>query len=167
MSVEGQFRVAIVGAGPAGSALAILLARRGAAVTLFDDDRRPDLLVGESLVPAAIPILKALGVEERTADLSRLKPGVSFIWSPTDRYRFTFARFSPAVFPYAYNVPRPQFDDALTAQAEASGVARVIAHARVERAGTGDAAELVLAPDTLAAAPSLAGRHPDLIVDAT
>ncbi|PYM18285.1 MAG: hydroxylase, partial [Candidatus Rokuibacteriota bacterium] len=48
-------RVAILGAGPAGSALSILLARRGAEVTLFDDDRRPELLVGESLVPAAIP----------------------------------------------------------------------------------------------------------------
>ena len=92
---------------------------------------------------------------------------MSFIWSPTERYRFTFARFSPAVFPYAYNVPRPQFDDALTAQAVASGVARVIAHARVERAERGDGVELVLTPDTLAAAPSLAGRHPDLIVDAT
>ena len=33
-------RVAILGAGPAGSALAILLARLGAKVTLFDDGRR-------------------------------------------------------------------------------------------------------------------------------
>ena len=45
-------RVAIVGAGPSGAALAILLARQGAKVTLFDDGRRPELLVGESLVPA-------------------------------------------------------------------------------------------------------------------
>ena len=91
--------MAIAGAGPAGSALAILLARRGVDVTLFDDDRRPDLLVGESLVPAVIPILQALGVEREVAAFSRVKPGASFIWSPTDRYGFTFARFAPGVFP--------------------------------------------------------------------
>ena len=59
-----RLRVAIVGAGPAGSALAILLAREGAAVTLFDDGRRPELLVGESLVPAVIPILQRLDLEK-------------------------------------------------------------------------------------------------------
>ena len=74
-------RVAIVGAGPSGSALAILLARQGARVTLFDDGRRPELLVGESLVPAVVPILQRLGLEEETASFSRVKPGVSFIWS--------------------------------------------------------------------------------------
>ena len=60
-------RVAIVGAGPAGSALAILLTRLGAEVTLFDDGRRPELLVGESLVPAVVPILQRLGLEAETA----------------------------------------------------------------------------------------------------
>ena len=44
-----RMRIAIAGAGPSGSALAILLAREGADVTLFDDARRPVLLVGESL----------------------------------------------------------------------------------------------------------------------
>ena len=89
-------KVAIVGAGPSGAALAILLARQGARVTLFDDGRRPELLVGESLVPAVVPILQRLGLEEETASFSRVKPGVSFIWSPTDRFSFSFARFAPA-----------------------------------------------------------------------
>jgi flavin-dependent dehydrogenase len=167
MIADAPLRVAIVGAGPSGSALAILLARRGADVTLFDDDRRPDLLVGESLVPAVIPILQELGIEQETASFSRVKPGVSFIWSPTDRYRFTFARFAPAVFPYAYNIPRPRFDDALAAHAATSGVRRVVARARLELAGNGSDAELALAPETITAAPSLGGRQPDLIVDAT
>src|SRR5256712_12386031 len=80
-----RMRVAIIGAGPSGSALAILLARHGGDVTLFDDGRRPELLVGESLVPAVIPILRRLGIEEETAAFSRVKPGVSFVRSPTDR----------------------------------------------------------------------------------
>jgi flavin-dependent dehydrogenase len=159
-------RVAIVGAGPAGSALAILLAGRGVDVTLFDDDRRPELLVGESLVPAVIPILHRLGVEAETAGFSRVKPGVSFIWSKTDRYAFTFARFAPSIVPYAYNVPRPQFDDALAARAAAVGVKKLHVRARLAPPSDGHGAELVLAPETLAAAPEL-GRRPDLIVDAT
>jgi flavin-dependent dehydrogenase len=159
-------KVAIVGAGPAGSALGILLARQGADVTLFDDGRRPELLVGESLVPAVVPILKRLGVEDATAGFSRVKPGVSFIWSPTDRFSFTFARFAPGVFPYAYNIPRPQFDEAMLDLAVKSGVARVVAHARLTPRGE-PGRELALAPETLAAAPALGGRQHDLIVDAT
>jgi flavin-dependent dehydrogenase len=72
------------------------------------------------------------------------------------------------VFPYAYNIARPQFDDAMVAGAEAAGVSRVKTRARVLPApagGTG--AELILAPETLAEARALGGRQPDLIVDAT
>jgi len=158
--------VAIVGAGPSACALAILLARQGTRVTLFDDGRRPELLVGESLVPAVIPILQRLGIEEETARFSRVKPGVSFIWSSTDRFSFSFARFAPGVFPYAYNIPRPRFDDALLARAVASGAERVVAHARLEAIHEGSR-ELGLSPETLAAAPTLEGRQPDLVVDAT
>ena len=162
-------RVAIVGAGPAGSALAIFLARQGANVTLFDDGRRPELLVGESLVPAVVPILQRLGLEDDTATCGRVKPGVSFIWSPTARFSFTFARFAPAVFPYAYNIARPQFDDAIVAKAVAAGVHRVVTRARLEAAASSPngAVELRLDRDTLAAAPTLEGEQPDLIVDAT
>jgi len=163
-----RLRVAIVGAGPSGSALAILLVREGAAVTLFDDGRRPELLVGESLVPAVVPILRRLDLEKETASFSRVKPGVSFIWSSTDRTSVTFNRFAPAVFPYAYNVPRPHFDDALLAKAIASGVDYVTARAQLVPGGSeGADAELELGSETIAAAPGLSGRQPDLLVDAT
>jgi flavin-dependent dehydrogenase len=145
----------------------VLLARAGAEVVLFDEDRRPEILVGESLVPAVVPILQRLGFEEEMARFSRVKPGVSFVWSPADRFSFTFARFAPAVFPYAYNIPRPRFDEALRDRALAAGVHHVIGRARLEPAVDGTGAELALAPDTLAAAPILGGRQPDLIVDAS
>lgn len=164
----GRLRVAVIGAGPSGSALSMLLVREGAEVTLFDEDRRPELLVGESLLPAVVPILQRFGVEKEIAAFSRVKPGASFIWSPTDRFSFTFARFAPSVFPYAYNIPRPRFDEALRDRALAAGVHHVVGRARLERArADGTGAELALAPETLAAAPALGGRQPDLIVDAT
>jgi flavin-dependent dehydrogenase len=172
MSIETGHRtplnVAIVGAGPAGCALGILLARQGADVTLFDDGRHPELLVGESLVPAVVPILRRLGLEDETASFSRVKPGVSFIWSPEFRVSITFDRFAPAVFPYAYNIPRPQFDAAILDKAVKAGVRHVRLRAQLERPASPESrAALALAPATLAAVPALAARPPDLIVDAT
>jgi flavin-dependent dehydrogenase len=165
---RGRLRVAIIGAGPSGSALAILLQRHGADVTLFDDVRRPQLLVGESLIPAVVPILQRLGIEEQIASFSRIKPGATFVWTATDQVRVAFDRFAPAVFPYAYNIPRPRFDEALLATAVAAGVRHVPVRAQLERTGRNGAhPELALAPGTLAAAPALEGRQPHLIVDAT
>ena len=163
-----RLRVAIIGGGPSGSTLALLLARQGGDVALFDDGRHPELLVGESMVPAVVPILRRLGLEQETASFSRVKPGVTFVWSQTDRVSVTFNRFAPAVFPYAYNIPRPQFDKALFSKAIASGVRHVPVRARVEPLTTeGPGPELALAPETLAAAPEWNGQQPHLIVDAT
>jgi menaquinone-9 beta-reductase len=55
--------VAIIGAGPAGSTLAALLASRGVTVALYDRDAFPrDKLCGEFLSYDALPVLEALGV---------------------------------------------------------------------------------------------------------
>src|SRR5260370_37515212 len=55
--------VAIIGAGPAGSTLAALLAGRGIDVTLIDRDLFPrDKLCGEFLSYDALPVLEHLDV---------------------------------------------------------------------------------------------------------
>ena len=50
----------IIGSGPSGATLASLLAMKGIDVTVFDDGRRPELIVGESLIPAVVPVLRKL-----------------------------------------------------------------------------------------------------------
>lgn len=56
--------VAIVGAGPAGSTLAALVAQRGLSVALIDRDSFPrDKLCGEFLSYDALPIVERLGVD--------------------------------------------------------------------------------------------------------
>lgn len=58
-----SFDVAIVGAGPAGSAAAISLARRGYAVALIDKERFPrEKLCGDFINPSNWPMLEQLGV---------------------------------------------------------------------------------------------------------
>lgn len=73
------FDVAIVGAGPAGSTLAALLAQRGARVALLDRDAFPrDKLCGEFLSYDALPILAPLGAlaaidEQRAPHIERCR----------------------------------------------------------------------------------------------
>ena len=157
--------VAIIGAGPSGSTLAALLARRGVSTTIFDDGKRPDLLVGESLIPAILPVLRDLGIEERVAEIGVRKPGVSFVFGEAETIDFTFAAVTKCGLPtYAYNVPRPAFDRVLEARAIELGAQRVETRAKIERIGEDG---LRLADESLALAPWLEGRHPDLLVDAT
>ena len=59
-----KFDAAIVGAGPAGSAAAISLARKGYRVALIDKQEFPrDKLCGDFINPINWPILRELGVE--------------------------------------------------------------------------------------------------------
>ncbi len=157
-------RVAIVGAGPAGAALAILLANDGHDVVLFDDGRRPELVVGESLIPAGIPPLARLGVEDAVAKIGMVKPGATFTWSPKHRFAFRFATYRTWMVPYAYNVPRPEFDEVLLARALAVGARRVTMRAALARGTADGGAELLLGAEACDAAGWTA---PDLVVDAT
>jgi len=157
--------VGIIGSGPSGATLASLLAMKGVAVTLFDDGRRPDLIVGESLIPAIVPVLRKLGLEERAAAICQYKPGVTFTFSPDEQIEFSFQSLAGTAMPtYAYNSPRPALDCLLEKRADELGVQRACVPAKVERV---DGDQLRLADETLAQAPWLQGRQPDLLVDAT
>jgi len=157
--------VGIIGSGPSGATLASLLAMKGLDVTLFDDGRRPELIVGESLIPAVVSVLRKLGLEERAAAICQHKPGVTFTLDACEKIDFCFESLAGTTMPtYAYNAPRPAFDQLLDQRADESGVRRARTKAKIERAG---ADGLRLAGETLAQAPWLAGRQPDLLVDAT
>jgi flavin-dependent dehydrogenase len=138
---------------------------KGLDVTLFDDGRRPDLVVGESLIPAVVPMLRKLGLEERVAAICLKKPGVTFTLNAKEQIEFCFESLAGTTMPtYAYNAPRPAFDNLFDARADELGMKRVRTRAIIERVGQDG---LRLAEETLAQAPWLQGRQPDLIVDST
>jgi flavin-dependent dehydrogenase len=167
MSAE-RVRVVIVGGGPAGCGLAALLAGRGIRSVVFDDDKRPELLVGESLLPTVVTVLRRLGIEERVAGFSTHKPGVTFVHRRGTQLVFTFPERAAGGLPnYAYNVPRPQFDNLLRTRAEELGVTFVRHRAELVRAEGDLRRELHLGAASLAAAEVLGGRQPDLVVDAS
>jgi flavin-dependent dehydrogenase len=157
--------VAIVGGGPSGAALATYLVRGGVRVALFAQPKRPPILIGESLVPAIVPILRELGVEEEIASYSTRKTGATFCFNATERLNIRFDDVRGAKTEYSYNVPRDRFDTTLIEAAARAG-ANVIAHsAQLRRVPGSERVEL--APEALAAAgDTFGGVQPDFIVDA-
>src|SRR5215469_868994 len=157
--------IGVIGSGPSGSTFASFLAKKGLDVTVFDDGRRPDLIVGESLIPAIIPVLRKLDLEERVAAICQYKPGVSFTLSADDQIDFSFTSLTGTPMPtYAYNSPRPALDRLLETRADELGVKRAKVRAKVERL---NGEQIRLSEETIAQAPWLNGKHPDLLVDAT
>lgn len=157
--------VAILGAGPAASTLAILLVRAGVKVSLMHRPRTAPLLVGESLVPAIVLMLRQLGLEEEVAAFSKYKPGACFNIGAHADFPFAFKDFCGSFPPYAYNVPRIQFEDTLLAAARKAGAKVFDVNAGVERVGNTDRVQLNA--ETLAVLGDYFPAQPDLIVDAT
>lgn len=153
--------IAILGGGVAGSTLALRLARAGRQVTVISAPLRSGLVVGESLLPAVVPLLQELGLEERVRSISTYKPGVVFTMRSGRELNFDLARLAGVTCTYAYNVPRPAFDALLRAGAAEQG-ARVV-DARVKLVVNGDRVELDR--ETLVAAGL--SRQPDYLVDST
>jgi flavin-dependent dehydrogenase len=155
--------IVIVGAGPAGCTLACLLAMRGRHVLVFDDDKRPELLVGESLLPSVIPILRKLEIEDRVRQFSVYKPGASFFHGSGTRMHFTFRKKGRKNPGYAYNVPRPRFDQLLRTRAEELGATFINQRAGLQRSQ--GPRELELTADSLRAAEL--EDHPHWLIDGT
>lgn len=168
-------RIAIIGAGPAGTTLAMLLARKGAQPVIFDDGKRPELIVGESLIPLMVTIFQRLGLEERVKSFGIWKPGVTFTIDDETEFPLSFGSLQGVLPMYAYNVPRKEFDTMLLEEALKAGVTYLQTVAKLERvdppATGGGGAPVVpsvrLAPETLAQVPQWEGQPPDLIVDAS
>jgi flavin-dependent dehydrogenase len=152
--------VAILGGGPAGATLGALLARAGVDVTIFDGGKRPPLIVGESLVPAVVPFLRALGIEDEVASYSVFKPGATFTFDEGDTMSFLFGEVRDAKTPYSYNVPRDRLDQSMRDAALRAGARLVPRHGRLEAEGE----RVHLAPESLEAAGLAA--QPDFVVDA-
>jgi hypothetical protein len=157
--------VAILGAGPAACTLAILLTRAELRVAMLHRPRTAPLLVGESLVPAIVVMLRKLGLEEEVAGFSKYKPGACFDYGTEVTFPFVFQDFCGSFPPHAYNVPRIQFEDTLLAAAKREGVGVIDTTAGLERVDGSD--RVRMNRETLAACGSFFPQPPDLIVDAT
>ncbi len=115
--------VAVIGGGPAGSSAAAMLARQGWRVVLLERERFPRDHVGESLLPASMPILEELGAMDAVQSAGFLpKYGATMVWGrDPDPWSWHF-RETSARYPHAFQVWRPTFDHILLDNARSHGV---------------------------------------------
>lgn len=96
---------------------------QGFHVGLFEREVFPRHHVGESLLPASMPILETLGVADAVAGAGFLqKWGASMVWGLDDsRWRWRFDETNKR-YPHAYQVHRDRFDEILLRNSASHGV---------------------------------------------
>ncbi|WP_299877604.1 NAD(P)/FAD-dependent oxidoreductase [uncultured Cocleimonas sp.] len=159
--------VAIIGAGPSGCALGCFLIERGIAVTIYDNLSKPELIVGESNLPAVVPIFRRLGIEEKVAAISQIKRGASFRHGSGIRMDIPFQTPGKHYPNFSYNTPRPQLDSLIRQRAEEVGVRFVNKKATLELAPENSERDLILSEVSLNDAGLSTETHPDILIDAS
>jgi halogenation protein CepH len=113
--------VIVIGGGPAGSTAGAALARLGYDVLLLEKEAFPRHRIGESMLPASLDILDAVGVldEVQTAGFPVKRGGV-YAWGKTaEPWMF---RFGERGLGSAFQVERGKFDSILLDNARRAGV---------------------------------------------
>jgi len=124
---------AVVGGGPGGAVLALLLARKGIDVTLLE--AHPDFdreFRGDTLHPSVMEIMDQLGLADRLLQLRHSR--VASFTIQTDAGPFTPATLSRlrTKFPYITIMPQTSFLEFIVGEAEKYPSFRVVMGARVK-----------------------------------
>jgi flavin-dependent dehydrogenase len=140
--------LAVIGGGPGGATAAALGARAGLRVACFERERFPRFHVGESLLPANMPLFERLGVLDALEAQGFIrKHGAAFIDDTQGRRRVVEFRRERGLADHAFNVPRADFDRVLLEHAGKQGAA-LFQGARVDRVTAGrDGARLEVRHD--------------------
>lgn len=128
-----QTTCCIVGAGPAGAVLALILARCGIPVTLleahndFDRDFR-----GDTIHPSVLEIMDELGLAERLLQLPHTKLHTFGFRSAQGAVPLVDFRRLKTRFPYIMMVPQVRFLEFITTEAKRYPCFRLVVGARAE-----------------------------------
>ena len=125
--------VLVIGGGPAGSTVGARLAQQGYKVVVLEKEHHPRFHIGESLLPANLPLFEQLGVAEAVKAIGMKKSAAEFVspWHSKKSQTFHFADAWDKSMPFSYQVRRSEFDEILIRNATRLG-AEVIEGCRVK-----------------------------------
>lgn len=115
--------VVVVGGGPGGSSAAAWLAQRSVDVAIIERESYPRFHIGESLLPASMPVFKETGVYDSLNSGKYIRKfGARFVdYANDDEIYFGFQDGLNPDIPMAFEVPRAEFDRDLLQHAQKSG----------------------------------------------
>ncbi len=130
---QSECDVLVIGGGPAGSTAGALLAQRGYKVVVLEKAHHPRFHIGESLLPANLPLFEKLGVADAVRAIGIEKWGAEFVspWHDCKSQTFKFSDAWDKSMPFSYQVRRSEFDEILIRNAARLG-ADVIEGCRVK-----------------------------------
>jgi len=114
-----QTSCCVVGGGPAGAVLVLLLARQGIPVTLleqhadFDRDFR-----GDTLHPSILEVLDEIGLADRLLELPHAKVSTATLPTPSGPMQVLDLHCLKTRFPFIAMMPQTRFLDFITAEAQ-------------------------------------------------
>jgi 2-polyprenyl-6-methoxyphenol hydroxylase-like FAD-dependent oxidoreductase len=123
----------IVGGGPAGAVLALLLARQGISVTLleahtdFDRDFR-----GDVLQPAALDLMGQMGLAERVLEVALARYPTRATTPPSEKGSFPDIARLKTPYPFMTYVPQVRFLGVVVEEGRRCPTFRLVMGARVE-----------------------------------
>ena len=111
-----------MGGGPVGSTCAALLAQKGYAVLLVEQEKHPRFHIGESLLPRTRAVFDKLGITGELESRYIRKYAARFVDAETGKIRqYEFSEAFDSPYDYAFEVPRNEFDALLFAHAAKCG----------------------------------------------
>nr|GAT57884.1 predicted protein [Mycena chlorophos] len=114
-------RVLVIGAGPAGSYAASVLAHEGVSVVVLESSKFPRYHVGESLIPSIRHYMRFIGADDKLSAAGFIsKPGSAIKFNQYKREGYTDFMALGAENA-AYNVDRSEFDHLLMSHARTCG----------------------------------------------
>ena len=124
MNTQYDYDVLIIGAGPAGSSAATLLAQYGHRVLVLEREKFPRYHIGESLIPFTFQPLERLGmIPKMRASNFVKKYSVSFVQPDGKRSQpfYFFNRYDKDTVAQTWQVVRSEFDEMMLNNAREQG----------------------------------------------
>ena len=120
--------VIIIGAGPAGAVAAASLQQAGFRLLVVEKQRFPRFVIGESLLPHTMDILKEVGLLKAVEARGFIRKTGAVFKRGGQSCDFDFSNQSANGWPYTFQVPRAEFDQAMADAVAERGVEMLFGH---------------------------------------